>query len=191
MTNATTITQAFWQRFQDRFTSLFLFVLLAATAVTLTACDSNDDDDPSTDLSGSFVAATLNFDIGDNGDAGAINDLNLLADVLSGPPQLEFFSGDGAVTLRYRITDQGDKLISGTFSRNGNVVTVDFSGANRQDDVFTEVIPNVVRYELSSDVETLTANPTVSGVDLARYLEEYEGTGSTYSGRLSLTFTRP
>ena len=161
--------------------SIFLLPFLVAGLVTLSACDSNSDDD-SQEIDGEFTLEQLQFTVGSGADALRINVMDTLDTAI-----LDLLGGSNAFALEYRLEGEtGRRLIDGEFTANNDQVTLDFEGSS---DLNQLLLPSELRLDITENGSVLESETTRRNVDIGRYNEERYGVyGTVREATLSVRF---
>ncbi len=165
--------------------------VLLIVGLGLMACDSNGGGPPPSDLEGTYVVEELRFTV------SGVDNFNILRDTLvtdtsgADAPRIEFFGGDAAVDLIYRLEgSDGRSRIPGQFTTGQGRITVDFSEAS-EEKRFEILLPPVVRLQRQENGGRLVANQEVRKVDLKKYSpSRYGGLTQKVNGTLQMELTR-
>ena len=162
--------------------SIALWSLLALTfALTLAACDSNDDDGNRERVSGRYTFSGLTFVTNGSG----VQDADVLSRI--GNQEVRFFPTQGRLNMTFDYTnDEGETapyIIDGNYDVNDDEVSIDL-GDEYGNERSLLLVPD--EFELSIDGATLRGAVERNNVDLSRFSEEIFGT-QRYDGTLQIS----
>lgn len=169
-----------------RLPQLALSALLVFAATGLAACDTGGGGGiDESDVDGVYTITGLTFDP----QPSALSNVDVKARI--GPASsLTLASNTESYVLNFRfLNDTGQYLLSGRYSTSSrNRVVIDFG--DRATDRRRLLLPREITFTFDETTGTLTADQTLTNVDLATYDPDQYGGLNAVDGRLLFTLRR-
>ena len=164
---------------------LLCSLVLLATMISLSACDSGGDDNGLTidDIVGTYTFTQLSF----NPEAAAIMDANVLDTLIAAQTSFELLQNRSLV-LNYQFESASSRaIVPGTYSLDGDEVRIDL------DDSFADarraiLLPDEFTLQVLSNGTQLQANIDRDGVNMEDFSDFYAGV--TTNGTLIIRLRR-
>jgi len=159
-------------------------LVLLATTISLSACDSGGDDSGLTidDIVGTYTFSQLSF----NPEAAAIMDANVLDTLVAAQTSFRLFE-DGSLNLNYQFQNGSPAFVPGSFTLNDDEIRVDLddSFGNQRRAI---LLPDEFTLQVVGTGSQLQADIDRNGVNMADFSDFYSGV--TTNGTLVIRLRR-